>query len=475
MGEPEGKGGAKPAEKPAAPNLPAGTPKPLQDFVACTVNGIKLKGGKMGWITGKPKISFAPGAAAGTVDITMSAFGLDITLPASVNNGKLVIDAKAVPDLSLVGGPAPKDITGWVDELNAWLRANGNKLGPLVLKDGVLTMTKVAVGGAGKAEEPKKEQPKVKAGPGAGVKTAVGVGTLLLGTLLGTALGDSAPSGSAAIGEEVAVTSGASGTGHVPEMINLLPLPEGGVTGTMTITGPGGSFDASFTLEQAANLLRLEIQENVFIGQVDEQANFLLESERGFFDGSITGNRIVADHRYDGQDFTATGTIDGPVANGADADRPLAGVIRPGVSVDAAAGSNDVGPLGIAGGLMVLGGAAAGAVALRRPGGVVASTCAEEEQEVRRALHAYHDQPSSPDEIPYGTGWFSRAEERKREERVEKAIREWARCMGIDVPPGPDAPWTLLRNNHELQQLQRDAQKLPHQKPEPPSYPTGPM
>lgn len=178
----------KKPKKPKPPKLP-GKPPPKDDkaatdkyneatkFLDCTGTKVVLKAGKLdwidfGWIT--PEASFEPDKAKpGTINIKVKLPTGDISLPATVKDGKLDIDTKGLP----LGADKVKE---FVDSLNAWFEANGNKLDGATVKDGELTLTKAAVAAPGKAGE-KKEEKGVKGGlfPHVPGREKVAAGTLL--------------------------------------------------------------------------------------------------------------------------------------------------------------------------------------------------------------------------------------------------------------------------------------------------------
>ncbi|MGQ0804693.1 MAG: hypothetical protein ACT4PI_12635 [Actinomycetota bacterium] len=182
------KGTKKKQKKPKPPKLP-GKPPPKDDkaatdkyneatkFLDCTGTKVVLKAGKLdwidfGWIT--PEATFeADKAKPGTINIKVKLPTGDISLPATVKDGKLDVDTKDLP----IGKDKVKE---FVDGLNAWFEANGKQLDGPAVKDGELTLTKSAAAAPGKAGE-KKEEKGVKGGlfPHVPGREKVAAGTLL--------------------------------------------------------------------------------------------------------------------------------------------------------------------------------------------------------------------------------------------------------------------------------------------------------
>lgn len=152
----------------------------LVHFINCIGMTVTLKPGKVDWLglDVEPDATFEedktkPGTVNIKVDLGLGKFGEPITLPASVKNGKLDVDTSKLP-------AGKDDVKEFVDGLNEWVEVNDYKFGPPTIKDGALTLTKVAVAVApGKAEEKgegaeKGEGPKVPVAPGAGGAKAEG-------------------------------------------------------------------------------------------------------------------------------------------------------------------------------------------------------------------------------------------------------------------------------------------------------------
>ncbi len=126
------------------PKLPAGAPKELKDFVACKSMEVDLDPANAGWI---PKPELVPDGLAPTVTPTANganavnvAVGwgfVALTLPVSVSDGQLHVDATNMP--------GKQAIDDWVKALNDSLKSNGKELAGLELKDGKIHLTKRAI------------------------------------------------------------------------------------------------------------------------------------------------------------------------------------------------------------------------------------------------------------------------------------------------------------------------------------------
>jgi hypothetical protein len=126
---------------PQPPQLPDTAPQELKDFIACKSASVTL-GGTIDWLPGmpvNPDFNVTPGSTPNkaTITVTIGAppFGATYELPAEVADGSLKIDTSQLD----VGGPS---IDSFVNDLNAWLKFNGQCLGPAKVRDGKVTLTK---------------------------------------------------------------------------------------------------------------------------------------------------------------------------------------------------------------------------------------------------------------------------------------------------------------------------------------------
>ena len=380
-------------KKPKALELPKDAPKDLVGFIDCTVNTVTIKPGKLGWITGSPKATFAPGAKPGTFEITIDWTITSVTLPAQVKNGQLVVDSSKVPDLSaFIDGAGPKAVDDWVKGLNDWLKKHKKQLGPPVVKGGALTIVKEDAGAA-------VEQPKA----GLKTKVAVGVGATLIGLGTGAVIADQTrgeathPAGQE--GVAVSIDEAPPPSGEAPPAETVIRLPAGPVDGQMSVTG-ARSFDTPIRFTHNGEELTLLVPGNApFVGTIDDQAHFDVRNPDGSFVGQFAGSRFTADHVFGGEQFQAQGTIDRPVVTqqtGAQSIKVFTDLFAAGFApppsasapVESSDGNGLATGLGI--GLIVLGTGLAG-MGLRNG----ERTCAEERAAVERAKakadQAYRD------------------------------------------------------------------------------------
>jgi hypothetical protein len=174
MGEPEDKGGGKPAEKPKGkgrakpPKLPDDAPQDVKDFVDCKSDSITLDPTKKGFlpeipVIGAPNVKFEKGAKAGTAKVSLTKAGglLDASFTVGVKDGHLDADTTGVKPEFVKDG-----IDNWVKKYNDWLDAKKRKLQDITVKDGKATITKAPVA-AGQSAVPSD-------GPGWGKKVLVG-------------------------------------------------------------------------------------------------------------------------------------------------------------------------------------------------------------------------------------------------------------------------------------------------------------
>ncbi len=136
-----------------APELPASLPNELRSFVECTTDTVTIKDGPQDWVSlpdaaggflpkdTKPQLTITPGSQPATASIRIKVGFISAQLPASVSDGRLVIDTTALP------GWAPasigQDLQRFVDGLNAWFRQNGRGLAPPTFGADGVTLHKV--------------------------------------------------------------------------------------------------------------------------------------------------------------------------------------------------------------------------------------------------------------------------------------------------------------------------------------------
>jgi len=135
---------------PTAPNIPADAPQDVKDFFECRGNTLLWQSGDVTWLGLEvtPSVTFEPGAAPGSINISVGLLGgmITFTLPASVNAaGELVVDTSSVPDLSEWGLGGRGDIDAAIKRINDWFKHNGKRLKPARLRDGVVTLEKEAI------------------------------------------------------------------------------------------------------------------------------------------------------------------------------------------------------------------------------------------------------------------------------------------------------------------------------------------
>jgi hypothetical protein len=318
----EGGKGKKPKKDPRKPDIPDTAPVDLIDFVDCKGATVTLKKGKAKWLPKLPEvdISFEEGTEAGSITITVAYGFVSVSIPASVKDGQLSVDTGKFPNVPPFSG-AKKATQEWVDKFNAWLKLNGHKLDPPTLKEGSVTLAKSALAAgapakaaaAPKAEEPAK--PGIKAG--VGMKAAVGTGAFVLGLGLGgflspeTGAGESVIPGGPVPVEEVAAPE--------PQTQEVVALPPGPVEAQITITGAPGSFDTNATFQQEGTKLVFIVPGNPpFTGTIDQQGAFSVDNQVGSFDGTFEGDQVTADHVYQGEPFTMTGTLTVPIVKETD-------------------------------------------------------------------------------------------------------------------------------------------------------------
>lgn len=364
--------GKKPKKDPRKPDIPDTAPVDLIDFVDCKGATVTLKKGKAKWLPKLPEvdISFEEGTEAGSITITVAYGFVSVSIPASVKDGQLSVDTGKFPNVPPFSG-AKKATQEWVDKFNAWLKLNGHKLDPPTLKEGSVTLAKSALAAgapakaaaAPKTEEPAK--PGIKAG--VGMKAAAGTGALLLGFGLGGFLSPDAGGGEIAIPGGPVPVEEVQAPDAAPEE-TVVTLPEGEVPAEITITGAPGSFDTTATFQQDGQKLTLIVPGNPpFTGTIDQQGAFSVDNQVGSFVGTIQGDQVEADHEYQNESFTMTGTLTVPIVKETDVQpnevftltigdvvfqQPAGSTSDDGANIPAAAGGGVLAVVG--GGLLIL-------------------------------------------------------------------------------------------------------------------------
>lgn len=136
-------------DQPPRTKLPRGVPDTLKDFVRCRTNEVELEAGDLTWLpkpdTGgipvpdvTPGLTFENGLTPGSVTISVGWGFFNISVTGTIRDGKLNVDAPAIPGLG-------SQITGWVNDLNADLEANGMQVGDLSIRNGKLHFGKEAI------------------------------------------------------------------------------------------------------------------------------------------------------------------------------------------------------------------------------------------------------------------------------------------------------------------------------------------
>jgi hypothetical protein len=137
------------------PALPPELPADLRDFIECRSETVTIANGPMTWVRlpeaasgfmgrdSGPVLTIRPGGTPGTADLSVKLGFLSASLPAAVVAGKLVIETSKLPFWA--PGSVRADITAFVDNLNAWLAANGYALATPTFDAGGMTLTKVPV------------------------------------------------------------------------------------------------------------------------------------------------------------------------------------------------------------------------------------------------------------------------------------------------------------------------------------------
>jgi hypothetical protein len=120
------------------PELPPNLPQDLRDFVECRSTSVTIKDGPQAWVAvpdgvkgylapnAAPELRIEPGPSPEAMTIKVGLGVFSVSLPATIREGRLSIDTKALPWLA----PASigTGITSYVESLNAWFAANGKGL-----------------------------------------------------------------------------------------------------------------------------------------------------------------------------------------------------------------------------------------------------------------------------------------------------------------------------------------------------------
>lgn len=126
------------------PKLPPTAPKELKDFVACKSMEVDLDPADAGWV---PKPELVPDGLTPTVtptanganalSVTVGWGFVSLTLPVSVSDGQLHVDASNMPGKDAVDE--------WVKSLNDSFKSNGKGLSGLEIKNGKIHLTKSVI------------------------------------------------------------------------------------------------------------------------------------------------------------------------------------------------------------------------------------------------------------------------------------------------------------------------------------------
>jgi len=120
------------------PELPPNLPRDLRDFVECRSTSVTIRDGPQAWVQlpnevkgylpadAAPDLAIESGPTPGTMTIKVQLGFFSVSLPATIDAGRLSIDTSKLPWLA----PASigTSITRYVDTLNAWFQANGKGL-----------------------------------------------------------------------------------------------------------------------------------------------------------------------------------------------------------------------------------------------------------------------------------------------------------------------------------------------------------
>ena len=135
--------------------LPPNVPDELRAFVECRVDVTTIANGPLTWVEipsgakaflgrdAGASIHARPGPSPDSAILDVAVGSIKVALPASVVGGKLAIDTRKLPFWA--PGSIKREISAFVDALNAQLQANGKALGPPRIDANGLTLTKVAL------------------------------------------------------------------------------------------------------------------------------------------------------------------------------------------------------------------------------------------------------------------------------------------------------------------------------------------
>jgi hypothetical protein len=133
--------------------LPANVPQDLRDFVECRSSTVTITDGTQAWVTlpqeasaflsrdTKPELHVAAGSTPDAATVNVKLGFISLALQASIVDGALRIDTRGLP----MWAPASvgAGLQAFVDELNAWFKANGQGLAPPAFEEGRTSLTKV--------------------------------------------------------------------------------------------------------------------------------------------------------------------------------------------------------------------------------------------------------------------------------------------------------------------------------------------
>src|SRR5262245_56035438 len=118
------------------PRLPDGLPDDLRAFFECRTTSATIKDGPFEVSGYKGAVSIKPGATPGTATLGIDV-GATLDFPVSIENGALKVD------FGWKASFLPEGATQWLDDLNAWFKANGYAWGQPTFDKGTTTLRKV--------------------------------------------------------------------------------------------------------------------------------------------------------------------------------------------------------------------------------------------------------------------------------------------------------------------------------------------